>query len=102
MDSAEALIAARSDVAGIGLGLYADYAGAHLMYLSRGYRPDGRGLAYRGVTINPGASVLVDDDLVLMMTRTLRDRDTGDCPRRAAGPSALSGVDPSAAAPVRG
>jgi GNAT superfamily N-acetyltransferase len=72
MDAAEALIATRSDVGGIGVGLYADYAAAHLMYLRRGYLPDGRGVAYRGTPVQPGASVRVDDDLVLMMTRHLR------------------------------
>ena len=72
MDAAEELIAARGDTAGIGVGLYADYAAAHLMYLRRGYLPDGRGLAFRGVTVPPGGAVVVDDDLALMMTRRLR------------------------------
>jgi GNAT superfamily N-acetyltransferase len=72
MDAAEARISARSDTAGIGVGLYADYAAAHLMYLRRGYLPDGRGLAYRGITVPPGDTVAVDDDLTLMMTRRLR------------------------------
>jgi GNAT superfamily N-acetyltransferase len=71
MDAAEALIAERSDTAGIGVGLYADYAAAHLMYLRRGYRPDGRGAVYGGVPVEPGATVRVDDDLTLMMTRPL-------------------------------
>jgi GNAT superfamily N-acetyltransferase len=74
MDAAEAAIAARADTAGIGVGLYADYAAAHLMYLRRGYLPDGRGLAYRGATVAPGTSVPMDDDLALMMTRPLWDR----------------------------
>jgi GNAT superfamily N-acetyltransferase len=69
MDAAEALVRARSEIAGIGVGLYADYAAAHLMYLRRGYLPDGRGLAYRAATVAPGARVRVDDDLALMMTR---------------------------------
>ena len=72
MDEAERLIVIKSDVAGIGVGLYADYAAAHLMYLRRGYLPDGRGVAYHGGTVEPGTSVRVDDDLVLMMTRRLR------------------------------
>jgi GNAT superfamily N-acetyltransferase len=71
MDAAEAAIAARTETAGIGVGLYADYAAAHLMYLRRGYLPDGRGLAYRGATVTPGTSVPLDDDLALMMTRRL-------------------------------
>jgi hypothetical protein len=57
---------------GIGVGLYADYAAAHLLYLGRGYLPDGRGIVYGGNPVDPGTSVLVDDDLVLMMTRRLR------------------------------
>lgn len=72
MDAAEDLIAARGDVAGLGVGLYADYAAAHLLYLGRGYLPDGLGVAYGGVPVAPGAAVRVDDDLALMMTRRLR------------------------------
>jgi GNAT superfamily N-acetyltransferase len=72
MDAAEDLIGARSDTAGIGVGLTADYTAAHLMYLRRGYLPDGRGLAYRGVPCRHGAAVRVGDDLALMMTRPLR------------------------------
>ena len=72
MDTAENLVATASDAAGIGVGLYADYAPAHLMYLSRGYLPDGHGVAYRGASVEPGTSVRLDDDLVLMMTRRLR------------------------------
>ena len=72
MDAAETLMATRSATAGIGVGLYADYTAAHLMYLKRGYLPDGRGLAYRGATMPPGSPVRVDDDLTLMMTRPLR------------------------------
>ncbi|MFC0527109.1 GNAT family N-acetyltransferase [Phytohabitans kaempferiae] len=72
MDAAEGLIATRSDTAGIGVGLYADYAAAHLMYLRRGYLPDGRGVAYRGANVEPAASVRVDDDLALMLIRRLR------------------------------
>jgi GNAT superfamily N-acetyltransferase len=72
MDVAEDLIAVRSAVGGIGVGLYAAYAAAHLMYLRRGYLPDGRGIAYRGMPSEPGAAVRVDDELALMMVRRLR------------------------------
>lgn len=72
MDRAEAHEATRSPIAGIGVGLHADYGPAHLMYLARGYRPDGRGLAYGGRTCLPGETVTVDDDLCLMLTRRLR------------------------------
>lgn len=72
MDTAEQLISTSSDTAGLGVGLYQDYAAAHRMYLRRGYLPDGRGLAYCGVTVKPLTAVRVDDDLALMMTRRLR------------------------------
>ena len=71
LDAAESVIAARSTTAGLGVGLYADYAAAHLMYLKRGYLPDGRGITYEFTPVIPGATVRVDDDLRLMMTRVL-------------------------------
>jgi GNAT superfamily N-acetyltransferase len=69
MDAAESEIARRSSTAGLGVGLYADCAPAHLMCLARGYRPDGGGLVYRRERVEPGSTVRVDDDLNLMMTR---------------------------------
>jgi GNAT superfamily N-acetyltransferase len=54
------------------VGLYAAYGAAQRLYARRGYVPDGRGVVYRNVAVEPGASVTVDDDLVLMMTRRLR------------------------------
>jgi ribosomal protein S18 acetylase RimI-like enzyme len=72
LDAAEALIATRSDVAGIGVGLSPDYGPAQRMYVRRGYVPDGRGVASGGVAVAPMQSVVVDDDLVLYFTRRLR------------------------------
>ena len=72
MDAAESAVEARSAAVGLGVGLYADYAAAHLMYLKRGYLPDGRGIAYEFKAVAPGATVRVDDDLNLMMIRNLR------------------------------
>jgi GNAT superfamily N-acetyltransferase len=71
MDAAEADIVTRSPVAGIGVGLYAAYGAAQRLYARRGYVPDGRGVVCRDVPVAPGATVVVDDDLVLMMTRRL-------------------------------
>ena len=71
MDAAESVIAARSTTAGLGVGLDADYAAAHLMYLKRGYLPDGRGIAYQFTPVAPGATVRLDDHLNLTMTRVL-------------------------------
>lgn len=71
MDEAEQIIAQRSPVVGIGVGMYADYGTAQRMYVKRGYIPDGRGLFYNGVLVQPGESVPVDDDLVLHFTKRL-------------------------------
>jgi GNAT superfamily N-acetyltransferase len=71
LDAAEALIKTRSPIAGIGVGLYADYGAAQSMYVRRGYVPDGRGLAYRFVTVEPLTTVTLDDDLNIMLTKSL-------------------------------
>ncbi len=72
MDRAEALIAERSPVAGIGVGLTANYGAAQVLYVRRGYVPDGRGIISGAEPVRPGASVAADDDLVLYLTRRLR------------------------------
>jgi GNAT superfamily N-acetyltransferase len=74
MDAAEALIATRSSVAGLGVGLYPDYGPAQRLYVLRGYLPDGRGIAAEQVQVKPGQVVRVDDDLALYFTRDLRVR----------------------------
>jgi GNAT superfamily N-acetyltransferase len=71
MDAAESAIAARHDTVGIGVGMYPDYGPAQRLYVRRGYLPDGRGLTCRGVPVEPGATVRIDDDVALMMTRRL-------------------------------
>ena len=65
MDEAEKRIFERSPVAGLGVGLYADYGPAHRMYILRGYVPDGRGISYNNKPVKPGYDVFVDDDLLL-------------------------------------
>jgi GNAT superfamily N-acetyltransferase len=73
LDAAEARAAERSAVVGLGVGMTADYGAAQIMYVKRGYVPDGRGLATHGRPVRYyGESVFVDDDLVLYFTRTLR------------------------------
>jgi GNAT superfamily N-acetyltransferase len=72
MDAAEREIATRSATAGVGCGLYADYGPALLLYLSRGYRPDARGIAYAGRTVAPGATIRIDDAAALMLTKRVR------------------------------
>ena len=71
LDAAEARIAARSDLAGIGVGLTADYGAAQILYVKRGYVPDGRGLHQHGRSLQYGDQARVDDDLVLYLTKRL-------------------------------
>jgi ribosomal protein S18 acetylase RimI-like enzyme len=69
MDEAEMRIFERSPMAGLGVGLYADYGNAQRMYARRGYVPDGRVIFYRDRPVPPRNSVLVDDNLVLYMAK---------------------------------
>jgi GNAT superfamily N-acetyltransferase len=69
VDKAEELIYQRSPVAGIGVGLYADYGPAQRMYVRRGYIPDTLGVAYKGGHAKRGQMLPVDDDLILYFTK---------------------------------
>lgn len=71
LDEAESLIATRSAVAGIGVGMTADYGAAQVLYVKRGYIPDGRGLIRDGQSIPYGTSMTMDDHLVLYFTKNL-------------------------------
>lgn len=72
MDEAERRIAVRSEVAGLGVGLYADYGNAQRMYVKRGYLPDGRGVVLDGLVVAPGTMIALDDSPTLMFTKQLR------------------------------
>lgn len=75
--TAESKAAARSDIVGIGVGLYGGddggYGSAQRLYVKCGYIPDGRGVTYNYQPVVPGARVLCDDDLVLWFTKKLKD-----------------------------
>jgi hypothetical protein len=62
---------ARSSVAGIGVGLHPGYNEAQRMYVKRGYIPDGRGVTYRNRYVEEGMQVVLDDDLVLHLTKRI-------------------------------
>jgi GNAT superfamily N-acetyltransferase len=74
LDRAEAEAARRSAVVGIGVGLHSGYNAAQQLYVKRGYIPDGRGITYRNRFVEEGASVVVDDDLVMHFTKQLPAR----------------------------
>ena len=72
MDEAEKRIGTRSDFAGIGVGMPPDYGAAQVMYVKRGYVPDGKGLFYHRKPAIYGTKIEVDDDLVLHLIKDLR------------------------------
>ena len=71
MDEAEKRISKRSKYSGLGVGLYNDYGNAQIMYVKRGYIPDGKGICYNDRELEPGQNVKLDDDLCLMMIKEL-------------------------------
>ncbi len=75
LDTAEKEAATRSDIIGIGVGLYAGddggYGAAQRLYVKRGYIPDGKGVTYNYQPTILGSYPL-DDDLVLWFTKKLK------------------------------
>ena len=75
LDIAEKEAATKSEVVGIGVGLYVGdeggYGAAQRLYVKRGYIPDGKGVTYNYELTVPGNSYLLDDDFVLWFTKKL-------------------------------
>jgi GNAT superfamily N-acetyltransferase len=67
----EKYAAERSNIVGIGVGLYPDYGSAQRLYIKRGYIPGGHGATYNYKYVTPGKEYLLDDDLVLWLTKKL-------------------------------
>ena len=80
LDRAEAEVALRAGFVGIGVGLHPGYNAAQRLYIRRGYIPDGRGITYRNRFVEEGASVVVDDDLVMHFTKQLPAQRDADLP----------------------
>jgi len=75
LDAAEKEALTKSQIIGIGVGLYAGedggYGSAQRLYVKRGYIPDGKGVTYNYEPTIPGNSYALDDDLVLWFTKRL-------------------------------
>ncbi len=56
---------------GISVGLYADYGPAQRLYAKLGYLPDGYGITYDRLPVTLGEIRPVDDNLCLMMVKSL-------------------------------
>lgn len=71
MDRAEEVIQERTDTAGIGVGVFSDYGKAQILYARRGYIPDGQGIHKRDRYLKWGDETIIDDDVVLYLTKKL-------------------------------
>ncbi|MDR3205139.1 MAG: GNAT family N-acetyltransferase [Deltaproteobacteria bacterium] len=72
MNKAEEIIKEQSDFAGIGVGLLSEYGAAQIMYIKRGYIPDGNGIYKKNSYIKFGESVKIDDDVILYFIKKLK------------------------------
>lgn len=76
LDCVEKEAATKSQIIGIGVGLYAGsdggYGAAQRLYIKRGYIPDGKGVTYNYEPTVPGNSYPLDDELVLWFTKKLK------------------------------
>lgn len=72
MDAAERLAGARGIATlGITVGLFDEYGPAQRMYGRRGYIPDGRGACQDHRPLREGATVRLDHDVMLWLTKDL-------------------------------
>ncbi|NRB50275.1 MAG: GNAT family N-acetyltransferase [Saprospiraceae bacterium] len=71
MDEAERRIQRVSPLAGIGFGITQDYGAAQILYVKRGYIPDGRGLVLDGESLEYCRQVTISDDLAIYLTKAL-------------------------------
>jgi GNAT superfamily N-acetyltransferase len=75
LDRAEAAAARRSTVVAIGVGLHPGYNAAQVLYVKRGYVPDGLGATYGDRFVQEGETLPFDDSLVLHFTKRLGPKD---------------------------
>lgn len=72
LNELEQIAAEKHNYIGIGVGLYPSYGAAQRLYCKCGYIPDGNGICYENIVVQPGSNVVVDDDLVLYFTKALK------------------------------
>lgn len=63
--------AKKCELVGISVGLTKEYGPAQILYVKLGYIPDGNGATYDRAGVHIGKSYPMDDNLALMMTKTL-------------------------------
>lgn len=72
MDVAEQIAAQYADTVYLGVGLHYGYGSAQRMYVKRGYIPDGGGVWYKDSVCEQYADCCNDDDLVLYLSKKLK------------------------------
>lgn len=72
MDEAENRIRKIADFVGIGFGVIKDYGAAQILYVKRGYIPDGNGMTKNSKSLTYGDKVTVDDSLVFHLLKRLK------------------------------
>lgn len=79
LDTAEKIVLTKSQIIGIGVGLYAGedggYGAAQRLYIKRCYIPDGKSVTYNYESTILGNSYPLDDDLMLWFTKKLSSED---------------------------
>lgn len=71
MDCAETIAKETNDSISLGVGLYPDYGAAQIMYIKRGYIPDGSGIWHNGKQLKPYEQCVNDDDLNMYFIKHL-------------------------------
>jgi GNAT superfamily N-acetyltransferase len=71
LDEAERFASQRSASVGIAFGLHPGYRAAQRLYVLRGYVPDGHGVFRSGRFPREGELVMLDDELILHLTKEL-------------------------------
>jgi len=71
LDAAEEKASELSDKVQLGVGLHSGYGAAQIMYVKRGYLPDGSGLWYNCVKLEKNAECKNDDELGLFLYKNL-------------------------------
>jgi hypothetical protein len=67
-------IARRSPLAGLVVGISADYGPAQRLYARRGYIPDGRGVCRQFTPLQNGDVVTVDHDLLMWLVKDVSEQ----------------------------
>ena len=72
LDAAEQEAAKKADHVYLAVGVHSGYGAAQRLYVKRGYNFDGSGVWYQGKQLEQYAPCCNDDDLLLFMSKKLR------------------------------